>query len=82
MTQAMSFKEAKEKMLRMFPDTYCSVKYEVTMHSSGEQVTDCTIYLDPSISYHGLTFESVFEQLSHHILKDGQKVAEQIETEI
>ncbi|MBA7559110.1 hypothetical protein ES708_00723 [subsurface metagenome] len=56
----MRFGQAKKKLAEIANGKYRSLRYEKVTHSDGEEVTECSIYIDGETYHSGNTWERTF----------------------
>ena len=68
----MTFAQAKKKLKKIADGAYHMLNYELTEYHTGEQKTECVVYIDGRGSHSGLTWEEAFKNLDRGI--NGQIV--------
>lgn len=78
--KVMSFKQAKEKLEKLYPKTYQYVSYECGHYADMTPWCLCTVYVDGGEICGGDTFEIAFEKLGGSF-KETPQTIKQIEKE-
>jgi len=61
----LTFKEAKEKLLKLAKGRYSAIKYEETFLRNGSIIVECSVYIDSKSWCSGETWELVLAKLEN-----------------
>jgi len=70
----MKFSEAKDRLKELAGGRYHSIHFEMSEYTTGEQETECWLYIDDRCSVKGQTWEQAFCKMEERLMKQIEEM--------